>query len=231
MLVTWGRARGAGAVDAGAVREGEQARLERVAQRRRRRSSARATRGAWRGRDARGPRRRRGRPCRGARPRSWLPPRSTGGDREPGPREERADRLGAAHLVGREAARVGAPRATSSLRPNDCTASTCTRAPARCAMAIASRHRLHHARLGVDRLEGHEAHVALAERALEVLEVDAPLRQARAASARAPSLRARAPRPRARPTGARGGSSRARPALAARRRCAARGCSPPCRPT
>ena len=59
------------------------------------------------------------------------------------------------------------------------------------------RHRLDDAGLGVHRLHRDEPHPALAERALEVVEVEEAIRAHARPSEPAPALRARAPRRRA----------------------------------
>ena len=96
---------------------------------------------------------------------------------------------------------------------------------------MTSRDRLDDARLVVHRLERDEAHAALAERALEVLEVD-----------RRPSARTRTQRTRARPSRSSASATRATDGCSRRlvderarlalgeRATAARGCSPRCPP-
>ncbi len=224
-----GASRGArGSVDPRAGSEAQEPCLEAVAQGRRppaiatgptghgapRRRAPRRPPGRWCRVARRAPGCRRGAPARWRRPGCVI--------RAPidfGPRILCAARL-----------RVSASGATSAVRPNACTASTCTRVPVRRATAIASRDRLDDARLGVHRLHARRA----ARPPLR-----APPRGPRDRAA--PSGRTRTHRTRARPSRSSASATRVTdgcssrlvtsdPAPRPRRRSAAPGCSPRCPP-
>ena len=155
----------------------------------------------------------------GRRPRSWLPPSSTGTSASPGRATSAPIDFGPADLVRGEAPRVGASAATSSSRPNACTASTWTSAPA------ALRAGATHLRDGLHARPSPAFTACTRDeprrrprrgRARKSLEVDRPAPARRAATERARGPPARAPRRRAPPTGARDGSSPGRPRRARR---------------